>query len=139
MSFICAQGFRFYAFIGRAHSIRKNLWQPLLLTDNIVGNKENSTFHCLFHGASQDISTKLTLLALYNQLNEIGYQFTSHDFLSMLKVCKNYSDSDFSILLSIICWLHKVTNFFFSISLVISFRGGYQYKSEMQFLNGYPA
>ena len=58
----------------------KNLWQPLLLTDNIVGNKENSTFHCLFHGASQDISTKLTLLALYNQLNEIGYQFTSHDF-----------------------------------------------------------
>ncbi|CAI4773808.1 BAF_collapsed_G0053620.mRNA.1.CDS.1 [Saccharomyces cerevisiae] len=73
----------------------KNLWQPLLLTDNIVGNKENSTFHCLFHGASQDISTKLTLLALYNQLNEIGYQFTSHDFLSMLKVCKNYSDSDF--------------------------------------------
>ena len=73
----------------------KKLWQPLLLTENIVGNKENSIFHCFFHGASQEISTKLTLLTLFNQLIKIDYQLNVNDFLSMLRVCKNYSDSDF--------------------------------------------
>lgn len=73
----------------------KNFRKSLLQTKNLVGSRENSSFHCLFHAASQANSTKVTLLTLFNKLNEHGYQFSVHDFLSMLKVCKNYSDCDF--------------------------------------------
>ncbi|CAI4052369.1 hypothetical protein SKDZ_15G4820 [Saccharomyces kudriavzevii ZP591] len=73
----------------------RELWKPFLLTKNIIGNKENSGIHCFFHAMSQATCTKVALLTLFNQLNRMDYQFSVHDFLSMLKVCKTYSDCDF--------------------------------------------
>ncbi|CAI4065296.1 hypothetical protein SUVZ_08G3680 [Saccharomyces uvarum] len=73
----------------------RNLWQPFLMTENIVDNRENSSFHYFFHAMSRAPSTKISLLTLFNRLKEIGYQFSVHDFLSMLKPCKNYSDCDY--------------------------------------------
>ncbi|KOG96822.1 Mne1p [Saccharomyces eubayanus] len=89
------RGFNFTLSIVEHMIYERNLWQPFLMTENIIDNKENSNFHYLFHAMSRAPSTKISLLTLFNRLKETGYQFSIHDFLSMLKPCKRYSDCDY--------------------------------------------